>query len=429
VPPSLPERIGLLGLGVEGRATLDALRRWGHAGDVLVLADRLEPAADGLRPTTDAQDLRGLDLLVRSPGFAPHHPLRRAADALGIPQTTATRWFLAEARALGATVVGVTGSKGKSTTTSLLAAFLTQSGHRAHCVGNIGRAALDALPELRPGDIVALELSSYQCDDIETGPDRAVVLGLFPEHMDWHGGYDAYVGAKLRLVRSQPRGAQAWLHPSAAALLGPVACDVARVPDAEGSHFAGGWFRDGTARLWSDASMRLRGLHNRDNAVAAFAASRSIGVTPDHAEAVLARFQGLPHRLTEIGLHGGVRWVDDAISTAPEAIAAALDAIGPEVATLICGGMDRGYDLQPAVAAIERLRVGLVIGLPDTGMALAACVGGVQVDTLAEAVALACERTPPGRTVLFSPGGPSYHRWKNFEARGEEFLRLVRGDS
>jgi UDP-N-acetylmuramoylalanine--D-glutamate ligase len=185
---------------------------------------------------------------------------------------------------------------------------------------------------------------------------------------------------------------------------------------------------------FSDAHMRLRGPHNRANAEAALAAARVFGATPAHLESVLATFDGLPHRLEDLGVHAGVRWINDSIATAPEAAVAALDAFGADAATYIGGGTDRGFDFGPLARALVARGVAHVILLPPGGPAILAALAAIDpaaaseahvVADLAEAVATAARVAPPGSTVVFSPASPSYGTYTNFEERGNAYRRLV----
>jgi UDP-N-acetylmuramoylalanine--D-glutamate ligase len=178
--------------------------------------------------------------------------------------------------------------------------------------------------------------------------------------------------------------------------------------------------------------MRLPGLHNRRNAVAAFALARCFKATTAQAEAVLAEFAGLPFRLEDEGMFAGIRFVNDSISTAPEAAAAALAALGPAVATLIAGGHDRGYRFEPLIEAAAASAVETFILLPDTGGRIAALLRErlpqrrvIEVPELPAAVQAAFRATPPGRTCLFSPGAPSYNAYGSFAERGRHFRALL----
>ena len=435
------------GSGAKGAPPTTSFAPPGTAGTLHAFTDRALAVPEGVKlhvGEEGAQAMRGLDVLVRSPGFAPHHALRRAADAAGIAQTTATNLFLAEARSAGWPVVGITGSKGKSTTSTLAHLALQAAGVASELVGNVGVAALDRLERFRRERLVAVfEMSSYQCADLEDGggPSVACLLDLFPEHMDWHGGVEAYYAAKARIGLSQ-RDTDA-LRYSARALeaLAPDTRDRLRrrpasaaqaVNTPAGLHFEEGWFMRGAERLVSDERMALPGLHNRENAVAALAATEPLGVRPEHLEQVLASFHGLPYRLQDEGMHGGIRWYNDSLSTAPEVVAVALRALGPSVRTLIVGGQDRGYDARALVDQLTAAPVETLVVLPETGAAIARQVraGGLalvvrEASDLDEAVALAVACSPQGTTCLFSPGAPSYHAYASFEERGKHFRRLV----
>ncbi|MEO5362678.1 MAG: UDP-N-acetylmuramoyl-L-alanine--D-glutamate ligase [Magnetococcus sp. DMHC-8] len=442
----IDRRIGILGMGVEGHALLTALRRAGHVRAVHLFTEQ------PLAPTSEAGEvacwvgeqagsgLQEVDLLIRSPGFAPAHPVRRLADDRGLWQTTPTNLYLAEVRHAGLPVVGITGSKGKSTTSTLLHDTLQEAGLPVRLLGNIGVAALDHLEEvLAGGAITVLELSSYQCADLVLGPSIAVLLNLFPEHMDWHGSVAAYYGAKMRIATTQRPGDRLRIDQRAVGWMPAqrVVCPEEMIHTADGIHFADGWFCRGEERLFSDARMRLPGRHNRENACAVLAAAGLLGVGVAPLQQVLERFAGLPYRLADLGYHGGIQWINDAISTAPEATMAALQAFAPRVATLIVGGKDRGFDYTPLVALLADSAVRHLIVLPETGAQVAALVrrqgAGMpvvrEVDHLAEAVRQAMAVTPAGQVCLFSPGAPSYNQYANFMDRGRAFVELVEKES
>ncbi|MBF0461094.1 MAG: UDP-N-acetylmuramoyl-L-alanine--D-glutamate ligase [Magnetococcales bacterium] len=440
----IDRRIGILGMGVEGNALLTALRQAGHTRPVHLLTEKpFTPAATAGEVVCWSGERIGaglaeVEVLIRSPGFAPTHPVRMQADALGVVQTTPTNLFLAEIRQAGLPIVGITGSKGKSTTSTLLYETLREAGLPVRLLGNIGVAALDHLAAvLAERSITVLEMSSYQCADLVLGPSVAVLLNLFPEHMDWHGSVEAYYQAKLRLVTTQMAGDRLRIDQRAVPWLQPLRAVQAeeQIQTATGFHFAEGWFYRGGERLFNDARMRLPGRHNRENSCAVLAAAELFGVGSDCLERVLARFDGLPYRLADLGWHGGIQWINDAISTAPEATVAALQAFAPRVATLIVGGKDRGFDYTPLVESLASSAVQHLILLPDTGTRVAALVrqsgrdGPVlyEVATLAEAVERAKSVTPAGQVCLFSPGAPSYNQFANFAERGRAFAGLVAG--
>lgn len=436
ISPPQADRVALLGFGVEGAATLRALRRWGFAGRVSVLDDGARP--EGLDPEVAWEPAReasltGVDLLIKTPGIKPSHPAWQRCLTLGVPFTTATNLYLAKAREAGLTVVGVTGSKGKSTSASLLHRALVGAGRAAALVGNIGHPALDALDDaLAQRAITVFELSSYQCSTLVEGPDIAVVTNLFPEHLDWHGDVERYYADKLRITTTQREADHLVWNAANAHLRARASSGTAarHAFNAEGSwRFADGRFtRPGLAL--SGEGMLLRGAHNRENACGVLTALELLGVDASHGVEALRGFAGLPHRLEALGTHGGVRWVNDSISTAPEAAVAALEAFSGEVASLIMGGFDRGYDFAPLAHAVRASGLVAVAALAPSGPRLLELLEGSGVEAilavdLDEAVRWIAARTPPGRACVFSPASPSYGRYRDFIERGEHLRRLV----
>lgn len=436
-------RVGLLGFGIEGRSVLDALRRHGHLETVHVIDDKPVQVPDGteLHAANAAfRALSQLDVVIRSPGFGPQHALRRSLDEHGIQQTTATRLFLREMRERDVPVIGITGTKGKSTTSSLTHLTLEAAGVPSVLVGNVGVAALDMLERIEQEKLhVVMELSSYQCSDLESefGPSIAGLVDLFPEHLDWHGGLDEYYAAKLRIVATQRPHDVAFYNPLPAALTAatrPLFSRSHLMNVETGLHYRDGWFLRGQERLFNDEAVRLIGIHNRRNAVAALALAEVLGARPSDLRTVLQTFQGLPFRLQNEGVFAGITWFNDAISTAPETVVAALSALGVgfRTSTLIVGGQRRGLDQTPLAAALESSAVKTLIVMPDTGadVALAVSARGLAIklleaDSLEEAVSLAARFTSVGDACLFSPGAPSYNRFKSFQERGAGFRRLI----
>ncbi|MFL6259715.1 MAG: UDP-N-acetylmuramoyl-L-alanine--D-glutamate ligase [Thermoanaerobaculia bacterium] len=438
-------RVGVFGAGAEGRSAWEAIRRWGGRSPRIFLD---EPPAPGTVPDDldraiggeMAAALDSIDLLVRSPGIRLDHPLLVEAARRGVEVTTNVNLFLAEVRAAGLPVIGVTGSKGKSTTSTLTYRTLREAGRPAVLAGNIGTPVLDVLEDvLATEPVTVLELSSYQCSDLALGPSVAVLLALFPEHMGWHGGVEPYYEAKLRLAQTQRPDDLTIYSAADPELVSRLPLGPARhepFQDSQGLHYAEGWFRDDDRQLFPDTGVLLRGRHNRINAVAALAAARRFGAEPEHLERVLATFLGLPHRLEPLGTHAGLRWVNDSISTAPQAIVAALEAFAGEVDTLIAGGQDRGFDFGVLARALPSTAVRTVICLPPGGPTVEAAIRAVcppghpevyAARDLQDAVEHAARVTAQGKIVLLSPGSPSYGIYRNFEERGEHFRGLVRG--
>lgn len=374
-----------------------------------------------------AEALGHCDVVVRSPGVSIHRPEMSALRGKGVPIATATGLWLAERGGRG--VVGITGTKGKSTTASLAHHLARAAGSDAAVAGNIGLPALDLLGGEPP--LVLLELSSYQIADLEIGPEVAVITSLFPEHLDWHGSTELYREEKLR-VFALPGVRTAIVNARQHELV-EAAAGVEEVVEygTEPGWDAGpaGVLRRGELVVPA-AELPLPGEHNALNLCAALAALEAVGIEPP-LPAGLSGFAPLPHRLQAIGEREGVLWVDDSISTTPESTLAALAAFPDREIVLLAGGQDRGQDYGELGAVLAR-RGASVIGMPSTGeRAVAAAreagvpeTGAVSADNLEDAVARARGLAAPGSVILLSPAAPSYDRFRNFEERGDRFRAL-----
>ena len=431
--------IGVWGAGREVRSLADQLWRLADA-EITVAAFDTAPDAEALTSLgapgarvavgPDAVEaLAGCDVVVRSPGVSIYRPEVQALLARGIPITTATSLWLAEHGSAG--VVGITGTKGKSTTASLAFHLARAGGVDAALAGNIGSPALDLL-DRDPPELVLLELSSYQIADLEIGPEVALVTSIFPEHVDWHGTDATYRADKLRLL-GLPGTRVAVVNgrfPELVAAAEAVASSVLfGVPDGWDADSAG-IARSGAPMLAAE-EIPLPGEHNAVNLCGAMAALEAVGVKPQ-LPAALEGFEPLPHRLEVVGENGGLLWVDDSISTTPESTLVALESFPGRDVILLAGGFDRGQDYTALGSALAT-RGAAVVGMPTTGVEVleAARVAGVadgravEAGDLESAVAAARAIAEPGSVVLLSPAAPSYDRFRNFEERGERFRQLA----
>jgi UDP-N-acetylmuramoyl-L-alanine---L-glutamate ligase len=399
--------------------------------------------------------LSACDVVVRSPGVSIYRPELRAARAAGTPVTTPTSLWLAERG--GAGVIGVTGTKGKSTTAALAAHLARAAGRTVQLAGNIGVPALDLL-DADPADVTVVELSSYHTADLATGPEVALVTSLFREHTDWHGSEEAYRADKLRLLGlpgvrvavvnwrderlraelasaadTSLDGAQAVATATRTAADRQMPPSVLRygVPGAWGV-VADGIARDGELRA-RNVELPLRGEHNALNLCGALAALEALGIAAA-LPAALEGFQPLAHRLQTVAERDGVLWVDDSISTTPESTLAALASFPGCELILIGGGQDRGQDYA-CLGRVLAEQGTTVIGVPTTGTRLLAAARdagasagrALEAADMREAVALARDvaSARPGAVVLLSPAAPSYDNYRDFEQRGERFRELV----
>jgi UDP-N-acetylmuramoylalanine--D-glutamate ligase len=395
------------------------------------------PAARVVSGPSIAGALADCDVVVRSPGVSIHRAELARLREQGVPVTTATSLWLAERG--GERVVGVTGTKGKSTTAALTHHLLRAAGVDALLAGNIGAPALDLL-DGDPAATAVVELSSYQIADLAQGPEVAVVTNLFSEHLDWHGSPEGYREDKLRLLGLP--GVRRCVLPAHDELLAAIepAAPTLRFGDAGGWHVLDdGALALGDRRVLGRDELPLRGDHNALNLCAALTALQALAVDPPPLPAALAGLRPLPHRLEVVLERDGVTWVDDSISTTPESALAALASYDSSPVVLIAGGQDRGQEygeLARAIAARagEPAHAVTLVGVPSTGPQLlaAAAEAGVpeeralSASDLAQAVSVARACARAGAVVLLSPAAPSYDNYRDFEERGERFCALAR---
>ncbi|MBV8781917.1 MAG: UDP-N-acetylmuramoyl-L-alanine--D-glutamate ligase [Phycisphaerae bacterium] len=363
------------------------------------------------------EDFTSADLIVTSPAVPPNNPILQKATEAGVPITTEICLFIERCTA---PIVGVTGTKGKSTTTALLGRMLEKQ-FTTWVGGNIGRSLLADLPRIKQDDIVLLELSSFMLHHLRAlnwSPHAAVVTMLSSDHIEWHGSPDAYIDAKLNIIRFQ--------KPTDIAVLN--CADPAAKPFFETAKAKIIEYGNVQRRL----ALKLPGEHNQLNGQAALAAAMALGISFENAQAATVDFCGLPHRLQVVLEDEGVMWVNDSIATIPEAAAAALRAFPKGRVIQIVGGYDKHLPMNSMIDALsEGAKAVLCIGQlgPPIGAALrdGKCPHVEECGDLTKAVQQARMLSAPGDVVLLSPGCASYDQFDNFEKRGEMFTRLARG--
>ena len=381
--------------------------------------------------------LAGASLLCLSGGVSADLPLARQAVAQGVPLSNDSQIFL-EAVPAGVQVVGITGSAGKTTTTTLVGRMLETK----FVGGNIGRPLIGDLARMRPGDTVVMELSSFQLEIMTLSPQIAAMLNVTPNHLDRHGSMAAYAQAKSHILRHQgPEGVVVLGRddPGAMALAplahGRVHYFSTQGPVEEGAFLEGDRLmlaRGGQAvAVAALADIELRGQHNVLNVLAAIAISAAAGAMPEAMRAGLVGFRGVAHRLELVRERGGVRWYNDSIATAPERVIAALRSFDEPI-ILLLGGRDKHLpwaDLARLVS--ERVKAAVLFG--DAGPLIEQVLAAAGVpperrprfDTLAPAVSAAAGLAQPGDVVLLSPGCTGYDEFKDFAERGEKFRQWV----
>jgi UDP-N-acetylmuramoylalanine--D-glutamate ligase len=362
-------------------------------------------------------DFTSADLIVTSPAVAPTNEFLAAATAAGVPITTEICLFASRCQK---PVIAVTGTKGKSTTTALLSLMLG-ARHKVWTGGNIGKSLLSDLGEINsaPTGLVLLEVSSFMLHYLGQlcwSPHIAVITNVTADHLDWHGGQQPYVDAKRQLIAHQSPADHAVLNRH-----DPISS--AFTTRAKITHFP--------AQPPTAFDLLLPGPHNQLNAQAAFAAASLTGVTAAEAQAAIAKFPGLPHRL-ELAhtTASGIRFVNDSIATNPSAAVAALLSFPEGKVLQIVGGYDKQLDMSGLTAALKH-RAKAVLTIGDMAETLAAaCQGGTAAvsncATLDAAIDAALKLAAPGDVILLSTGCASYDQFTNFEHRGQSFTSIAR---
>ncbi len=452
------KKLAVLGLGRSGLSAARALRAGG--AQVIAWDDNPEARSKARAEGVELVDLTregafdGVASLIVSPGIPHLYPtpnrMVTAATAAGVPVDNDIGLFF---RSLGQSdwhqmeqppkVIAVTGSNGKSTTSALIHHVLCEAGKPAQLAGNIGRGVLDIDPP-EDGGVIVLELSSYQTELARAlTPDVAVFTNLSPDHLDRHGGAGGYFAAKRRLfAEGGPDRAIVGVDEAEGAFLagqlseGPGDDRVIRISVTQKlsgpgwSVFAKKGFLAEYRKGRQAGSIDLRqikglpGAHNHQNACAAYAACRTLGLAPKVIEAGFHSFDGLPHRSQIIGEKNGVTFVNDSKATNVDSALKALQAF--KNIRWICGGLEKDGGLEALKPGLENVTKAYVIGREAAGFALQ--LEGVETEvctTMARAVERAADEAEPGETVLLAPAAASFDQYDSFEKRGDDFIVQV----
>jgi len=381
----------------------------------------------------DLRDLDGVDVVYASPGVPPEHELLQAAEKQDKRLSSLVELFFA---LCPASILGVTGSAGKSTTTSLIGEMFQAAGRDVFVGGNIGRPLLGHLEKMSTSSWVVMELSSFQLEPLRTSPHIALVTNVTPNHLDRHPTMEAYWAAKGQILAHQGPNDWAVLNADDPWTLryrtnGRV-LRFSLEGTVEGAYLAGDRLMLLGEPLIDAPEVPLRGRHNLGNVLAASAAAHAAGIERQAMVAAIRQFQGVPHRLQTVAEHDGVIYVDDSIATAPERSIAALQAYR-EPLVLIAGGRDKHLPMDEwAQLIVKRVRHVVLLGEMSDLVAKAlkradAAYSAIsQASSMEEAVQQASRTARAGDVVLLSPGGTSYDMYQDFEVRGDHFARVAK---
>lgn len=413
------KKILILGFGREGQSSFRYIRKYLPEKEITVADGKEQKLPDtftkGIFGAEYLSHLGEFDVVIKSPGI----PFRDVEIPENAHITCQLDLFLKYAPCKK---IGVTGSKGKTTTSTLIFKMLEKSGVDAVLMGNMGLPVLDYIEEVE-GKIAVIEMSSHQLEFTRTSPDVAVVTNIYEEHLEhYKGGMAGYVGAKLNIVKHQ-NGNDTFVYNGTQGLseyidINSLKSNVIAVKE------------DGEIPFNAE-NPHLIGIHNRHDILLAFTAASALGATPDGAEKAIADFEGIEHRMECVGTYKGVTFYNDCIATIPHAVMCAVSALS--ASTLIFGGMDRGIDYTDFACDLENSSLKTLIGTKTTGHKIIDMMNGngtakkiFKAENVEEAVRIAFENTDKGGICILSPAAPSYNEYKNFEEKGRFYKDCIK---
>ena len=431
------KKVCILGFGREGKSTYRMLTKYCSPSEIAVAdINTIDRAANALPADITLisgsgyqECLNEYDIVFKSPGIV----LEKHPSLLSCEITSETQLFFSVYREQ---IIGITGTKGKSTVTSLIYHILKENGKDCRIAGNIGIPVFDIAEDMVEETIVVCELSCHQLEYMTVSPAKAVFLNLYEEHLDHYGTMENYARAKCNIYLHQTADDILWCN----TMIKPsgIAPEVITVSMTD--HNADVYVENG--RVWDSNDdeyvipvdrIKLLGVHNHYNIAVAWDVCRRYGIEPEQFGEALCTFDPLSHRLEYVDTVNGVRYYDDSISTA---CATAIEAVRsvPEPGTILIGGMDRGIDYSPLIEFLSGTYINIIC-METSGLRVYDTIRSINfnmpervyyAEHLDEAVKLASQITPEGKSCILSPAAASYGIFKNFEERGDVFKSLVR---
>lgn len=417
-------RVLILGYGREGKSVEQFLR--GKLPDLKI------ETADQSQGKGYLDNLMDYQIIIKSPGISPHIPEVAAARDAGVKFTSSTQLFF---ESCPGKIIGVTGTKGKSTTSSLIDHILDEA-HLPHVlVGNIGTPALDQLEQITEKTNVVFELSSHQLMDLRVSPNIAVILGMYPEHLDYYADLYEYISAKLNITRFQTKQDTVVFidkHPEHVQLIKEVTAAGIQIPLSQEEVRQGPW-----ADILPEENP-LKGKFNLENEAAAWTVAKQLGIEDAAILQAIKTFQPLSHRLELVGgkAFDEIFFYDDALATLPEATIEAINALGDKVETILLGGAERKQHFAELGRVIVASQIKNVILFPVTGARIWDAIQTANktgrpiqhfaVERMDEAVRLSYANTQKGKAVLMSSASPSFGLFKDYVDKANQFHGAVK---
>lgn len=427
----------ILGWGREGQATYQLLSS-ACPGAQLFVSDQNQEALTAwqtehgstLHVMPYLQSLSQLSVIFKSPGIPHHEPGLREYVAAGGKITSQLNEFL---QAYRSQTIGVTGTKGKSTTSSLIATLYAAAGRHTLLAGNIGTPVFEIVDNITPDTQLVVEMSSYQLDSVKVSPHIAVMLNFFSEHLNYHQSIGNYLNAKAKITQYQTAEDVLIFNQDA-----PELVEISQQTQAQLLPFSytqqlhySEFIRQTISQL---ETIELPATIKKWNILPALLAAQSLNLSVDQTLTALKSFKPLPHRLENVGGYGGITWIDDTLATIPEATLAALDAL-PRVDVLMLGGYDRGISYQKVVEGVMAKKIPAVVFFKPSGQVMYELIRRDYpesswpkmelVDTMEQAVRFGYQHAPEGGVVLLSPSSPSFGQFKNYEDKSAQFKTWI----
>ena len=418
------KKICILGFGKEGISTYNYLTKHGITN--ILVHDKVFKDVDGVYGDNYLDNLDKYDIIIKTPGIS-----LKDIDITNIKDkiTSQLELLLEYSKCM---IIGITGSKGKSTTTSLIYEILRENGKDTYLLGNIGIPIFDYLDDIKESSYLVIEMAALQLEYVKRSPHIGIITNLFEEHLDHFGTLDKYYDAKLKIFKYQNSYDYAIYSmdnkdlvekvnsSNLKGILNPISLN-----DIIDDYVT----IDGKQVYNINNKRNIIGKHNLSNIMCALKVAKILELDMNKCVAAITNFKTLPHRMECIGTYDGITFYDDAIATIPEATIDCIDALG-NVDTLITGGKDRGISYLSLIEYLNNSNVSNVICMPDTGYKIEPYIkkNTYLIDSLEDAVSLAKKITKKGSICLLSPSAPSYNKFKNFEEKGNYFQKYVKGE-
>ncbi len=417
------KNIVILGFGREGVSTYNYIRKYLPEKHIAI-ADKKDILSDDKNVTLLTGDgymdkVFDYELVIKTPGV----PIVNIDIPENVLITCQVDLFLQFAPCKK---IGITGTKGKTTTSTLTYNLVSEGGCEAYLVGNIGVPVFDIIDECE-GKVAVIEMSCHQLEFCRTSPDIAIFTNIYEEHLDHYDGYRGYINAKLNIANHQTENDY---------LIYNADQDVTGLIDF--SQYKSNKIavsaepKNDFQKMLTSLNPRLIGKHCHQDIFFAEAVARLLGADDEAIIRGIEKFTGIPHRMEPVGEFRGISFYNDSIATIPHAVECAVDALG-NIDTLIFGGLDRGIFYDDFVTYLDECPIRNIIGMPETGTKICSALKErnskkniILAENMEEAVAAAYEHTEKGKTCLLSPAAPSYNVYKNFEYKGNHYKKIVK---